>query len=391
MPGMPKAAVAVGEQVRVAFDACVLGEVNTRGRGIGLYVQHLLQALAGLDDLHVSALAAPGTALPAGITEVVGNRWAPERWARLEHALRLPVDVRRTGVEVFHSPGLDPPWRLDLPWVQTVHDVIPLVFRKQWRPEELKMWGRIGPRIVKSTLVIADSTSTADDVVRLLGLDAARVRVSHLGVDPAFKPPAERVPVDPPYLLTVGQWDIHKGYEEAFELISRVAESGWPHRLKVVGNNPPWAKAIVDSLLSRSAHPERVDLLGRVDLASLVELYQNAVAVIVSSRYEGFGFPALESMACATPVVAFRNSSLPEVIRDGGVLVDDGDVAAMATEVDRLLGDPQRWRELSQRGATRSRRFDWATVAKRHREIYGEAVELWHREKAGRRDRGDRR
>jgi glycosyltransferase involved in cell wall biosynthesis len=197
-----------------------------------------------------------------------------------------------------------------------------------------------------------------------------------------FRPAPERRPVDPPYLLSVGQWDIHKGYEEAFELISLMAEKGWPHRLKVVGHNPPWTQSIVDSLLSRCGHPERVDLLGRVDLATLVDMYQDASAVVVTSRYEGFGFPALESMACGTPLVAFRNSALPEVIDDGGVLVTDGDVAGMGAEVDRLLGDQSRSRELSRRGLLRSRTFSWATVAQRHRDIYLEAVEVWQRDVA---------
>jgi glycosyltransferase involved in cell wall biosynthesis len=125
-----------------------------------------------------------------------------------------------------------------------------------------------------------------------------------------------------------------------------------------------------------------VDLLGRVDLATLVDMYQDASAVVVTSRYEGFGFPALESMACGTPLVAFRNSALPEVIGDGGVLVTDGDVAGMGAEVDRLLGDQSRSRELSRRGLLRSRTFSWATVAQRHRDIYLEAVEVWQRDVA---------
>jgi hypothetical protein len=62
----------------------------------------------------------------------------------------------------------------------------------------------------------------------------------------------------------------------------------------------------------------------------------------------------------------------------------------MAAEVDRLLGDEQRWRELSQRGVVRSRSFDWSTAAHCHREIYLEAAELWQRQKAGGRDGRDR-
>jgi glycosyltransferase involved in cell wall biosynthesis len=133
-----------------------------------------------------------------------------------------------------------------------------------------------------------------------------------------------------------------------------------------------------------------VDLLGKVDQPALLALYQGASAVIVTSRYEGFGFPALESMACGTPLVAFDNSALPEVIGDGGALVGDGDVAGMTAELDRVLSDQSHSRELSRRGLLRSQSFNWATAAERHRDIYFEAVEVWRRDAAPGGKRRDR-
>jgi glycosyltransferase involved in cell wall biosynthesis len=91
--------------------------------------------------------------------------------------------------------------------------------------------------------------------------------------------------------------------------------------------------------------------------------------LIVSSRSEGFGLPALEAMACGTPVVAFDNSSLPEVVGEGGLLVPDGDVAAMSDAVSRVIDDQGLRRELSERGPAWSARFPWRAAVDAYAEL----------------------
>jgi alpha-1,3-rhamnosyl/mannosyltransferase len=115
--------------------------------------------------------------------------------------------------------------------------------------------------------------------------------------------------------------------------------------------------AQVSAAVAASPRPDRVDIAGYVD--DLPATYRSATALLMTSRCEGFGFPALEAMACGTPVVAFANSSIPEVVGDGGVLVADGDVAAMASAVRRLAGDSESKDELVHRGLAQAARFRW--------------------------------
>ncbi len=88
----------------------------------------------------------------------------------------------------------------------------------------------------------------------------------------------------------------------------------------------------IRAVVAASPRPDRVEVAGYVD--DLAATYRRATALVMTSRCEGFGLPTLEAMACGTPVVSFSNSSLREVVGDGGVLVEDGDIAGMVDALD---------------------------------------------------------
>src|ERR1700694_5036159 len=107
--------------------------------------------------------------------------------------------------------------------------------------------------------------------------------------------------------------------------------------------------------------------LGRVEDEDLADLYSAAGCLVFSSRYEGFGLPCLEAMACGCPVAAFRNSSIPEVVGDAGLLVADGDAEALGKAAAELLGSPDRWRRA---GLQRAKKFSWGKTARDTISVY---------------------
>jgi glycosyltransferase involved in cell wall biosynthesis len=240
-----------------------------------------------------------------------------------------------------------------------------------------RRWRRHGPRLRRADAVIAVSRHVADRTIQRFGLDPARVHVVHHGVDPGFRPAPGRELSDPPYLLFVAAWGPHKGHAEAVEVVARLADAGYPHRLKIVGYEDAWMAARVRDVVGRGRHPERVDVVGWAD--ELPALYQRATALVLTSRAEGFGLPAVEAMACGTPVVAFANTSLPEVVGDGGALVADGDVDAFVRDVRVLLDDERAWQEASARALARAARFDWGQSVAAHAEILRAVAEGHHR------------
>jgi glycosyltransferase involved in cell wall biosynthesis len=110
--------------------------------------------------------------------------------------------------------------------------------------------------------------------------------------------------------------------------------------------------------------------LGGVPASELAELYRLADAFVYPSEREGFGLPPLEAMACGTPTIALRASSVPEVVGDGAILMDRLDVGAWAGAVRTVLQDPDLRADLARRGLERAAGFSWTRCARQTVDVY---------------------
>lgn len=351
--------------LRIVVDGRALADASAY-RGIGTYVRNVVEGLATQPDLAIAVLSPRADAVPARARTCRTSRHAPGRFAAMEHDLLLPHDLRRCAGDVVHSPAMDPPRRCDRPWVQTLHDLVPLLTDAEDRSS--RRWVRRLPRLHQAAAVIAVSNWVADSAIELLGLDPARIHVIPHGVSPAYVPAVKTDAA--PYVLFVGEYDPRKRHDIAFEAIGRVAAAGAPHRLVVVGRIAPWFAEAVHGLVARAPDPGRIELRGFVTEDELVGLYQQADALLVTSSAEGFGLPALEAMACGTPVVGFRNSATAEVVANAGILVDDGDVDALATALAGLLSDDTARTALGAAALARASHFSWSASVAAHRKVF---------------------
>ena len=355
--------------ISVVLDAQPLSSVAADS-GIGVYTRSLMAALAHRSDVVLLALCDPQVALPPGVDRLPMRRLASRpRLEVVEHSFRLPVEMlrKRPKGSVFHNPSFHAPFGIRSPWVQTLLDVIPLVFDSPDQAVLRSRWKRFGPRYRHADAVIAISRHAASEGISRLGLNPDRVHVATLGVDPSFRPGPDG-PADPPYLLVVSEFSRRKGFAEAFAVMDALVDAGYPHRLVVAGRLHPGARQELSGLHASMGHPERVELRGFVP--DLLSLYQGATGYLMTSRYEGFGLPALEAMASGVPVVAFANSAVTEVVEGGGQLVPDGDVAAMVAHVRRLLDNPLEASEWRARGVAHASSFTWDRSAAIHAEVY---------------------
>jgi glycosyltransferase involved in cell wall biosynthesis len=355
----------VVQRLRVVVDGMGLVR-DSAFRGIGTYCREIVRGLAELPDIDLAVLLCERADVPIGVSTRRVVRVAPGRWARGEHDILLPLDLARVRADVLFSPGLNPPRWSPLPVVQTLHDVIPFT-DAHVDPSERRWAKRVAERWRRVDAVIAVSGHTAEEASRFLAVSPSRLHVVPHGVGEQFRP-AESSAAHP-YVLFVGEYDRRKRHGMAFEVISRIADAGLPHTLKVAGRVAPWYASSLQGEVQSARRPNRIEVLGFQEPDALVRLYQEADALIVTSSAEGFGFPAVEAMACGTPVIAFANSATREVVKDGGVLIEDGDVEAMARSVEAVVRDGRLRGHLRERALDRARYFTWRESARRHADI----------------------
>ncbi len=217
--------------------------------------------------------------------------------------------------------------------------------------------------------VLTSSDASAGLIQRDFRVPPARVHNVQNGIDTAlFRPDPDVARCDDEVLCVGRAGDPTKGVRPLIEALARLPR---PVRLVLVDDDHPMNPA---RRWARDAGcAERLHITGRIPTEELVRRYNRAALVVVPSHFEGFGLPAVEAMACGTPVVASAAGALAEVVRvgGGGVLVPPGDVEALAKEMGALLEQPERRRALGRRGRDRvAAHFSWRPIAESTAAVY---------------------
>jgi glycosyltransferase involved in cell wall biosynthesis len=326
----------------ILIDADVLGRQRT---GDETTVANLLRELPGLaPDLDFAAVTRHPELVPDGIEAIrldAGSQVLRMAWSLPRLLRRLRPDV----AHFLHALPLGYRGRA----VVTIQD---LSFERDptlmSRGDRL-LFETVVPRAARrADHILAGSERTKRDIVELYGVPEGKITVTLYGADAAFTPggsPGE-------YLLFVGGVQVRK---DPLAALAAAKAVGLP--LVVVG--PERERELAAELRAGGA-----DLRGYVTQDELVGLYRGAQAVLLPSRYEGFGLPVLEAMACGTPVVVAGDEAMREVGGDAAVYADDGDFAAA---VRRALADRDR---LAAAGIERARLFSWEETVHRTIAVY---------------------
>ena len=333
----------------VVLDADVLGRQRT---GDETYMENLLRQLARLaEDAEVrfAAVTRHPDLVPNGIEPVA----LPARSQEVRMAWSLPRLLRRLRPALAHFQHAIAP-ACPCPAVVTVHD-LSFANGSASMPWHDRLAFRLAvPRSVRrAARVLAVSERTARDLVQTYGLAREKIAVTPHGVDEAFaREAADSGASGGDYVLFVGAIERRKNPLAAVDAAAAV---GLP--LVVAGPTR-------DPALARELERRGADLRGYLCKRELAALYRGAACLVLPSRFEGFGLPVLEAMACGTPVVATRDPALEEVAGDAAVYAEP---TTLAEGIRHALRERER---LAAAGLERARRFSWEAAARTTLAVY---------------------
>jgi glycosyltransferase involved in cell wall biosynthesis len=289
----------------------------------------------------------------------------------------LPLAARRDRVDLLFSPGYTLPALFGGPAAVTIHDVSyeahPEWYRmaQRWR---LRTLSRLAAR--RARVVLTDSEFSKQELLKYYRLPASKIRVVPLAANdfPGPHPAGEageyvkdRFGLNENYLIFVGSIFPRRCIRTLLEAFELALKDGGPASLVLVGADClrlsfelPQAVEALNLRLGRRA----VLHLPRVEDSDLQCLYKGATAFIFLSEYEGFGLTALEAMACGTPVISARTSSIPEVVGEAALLVcDPTDAVQVSQAILAVSGDAEKRAEMVRRGLSQASRFSWRRCA----------------------------
>jgi alpha-1,3-rhamnosyl/mannosyltransferase len=355
--------------------------------GVGRYIAGLLSGLDGLQR----PPGGPWTYQPLFATRAPGSRWSPLGVVRrigkalpggyaLADAARAAAiaSLRRGGrLTLYHETNHAAP-HFTGPVVLTVHDLSTIRFPETQEPARARHFAKaLRGRARFAERVVVPTAAIGREVQESLGVDPSRLVVAHHGIEARFTPGSRSVPevlaargVRAPYLLFVGAQDARKGLPELLEAMAALpAALRREHALVLAG-----PRGTASRTLRIPSQVQVVDL-GFVPDEELPAFYRGAAALCLPSRYEGFGFPLAEAMACGVACVASDDPALVEVAGGAALHFPRGDVHTLSKAIESVTASSGVRADLERRGPPRAAAFTWAASAHAHVQAYRGALE----------------
>ncbi len=357
--------------------------VPSRPVGAGVYAVNLARELtaAGL-DVHLAARCSDGERwaelAPAATVHAVAPDRRPARLAWEQ--LGAPGLARRVRPDVWHGIHYTMPLRVDVPCVVTVHDLT-FFDHPEWHERSKVAFFRPMLRLsaTRAAALVAVSRHTAARLEAVLTPDAPVVVAPH-GVDHhRFRPGRlddagdlavlRDLGVRRPYVAFQGTIEPRKDLPTLVDAFADAAR-GRPDLRLVLAGRDGWRTGAVRHAIERSGVATRVLRPGYTPNAAVPALYRQAEVVAYPSLEEGFGLPALEALACGSPLVSTLGSAIEEVVDDAALLVPPGDVASLAGALDALLRDTALADTFRAAGPRRAADATWYRSAQQHIDAY---------------------
>lgn len=299
---------------------------------------------------------------------------------------RFTQYTKKNKFDLYHEPNyLLMPFHG--PSVTTVHDLSWIHYPELHPANRVHALNKYFEKSLENTnYIITDSEYIRQELINLLSVKPEKIQAIHLGVEDLFQPRTEieiRKTLQQyalsykSYLLAVGTLEPRKNLNfvlQTYQQLPKTVKNKFP--LIIIGMRG-WNISDLDSLLQASINKDEIKLLGYIPRIDLAAITAGAKTLIYPSIYEGFGLPPLEAMACGVPPIISNLSSLPEVVRDGGITIPSTDQEALISAIIRLIEDDNYERHLSQQALKLAQPMTWQHCAAQTYQAYRQAIALY--------------
>lgn len=356
--------------------------------GVARYLINLLREMVALeaDDRYIVFTSGPIE--PLGFSSPrLEIKTLSMRPSLLWRHLRLPLAMRRDGVDLHFSPSYFLPLLKLCPAVVVVHDITFKV-HPEWfaRDRRFRFDDLFWREVARAERIITVSEHSKVDIVRVLDVAPERVTVIPEAADTLFAPVEDEDRLEAvrrkfglgrDFLFTAGSIHTRRNLERLIEAVGAASRAlDAPLELLILGTPAPFSPPVdIQGTARRCGMEERVKRIGYVSEEELLLLYNACTLFVYPSLYEGFGLPVIEAMACGTPVACSNTTSIPEVAGGAAEYFDPESVEEMAEAVRRVMADASLRQRLSRAGKERASSFSWRRAAKETAAVLEQVVE----------------
>lgn len=331
--------------------------------GVQRFAEQICLALSEIrnDIVFVS----PKGILRKGISEKLNVKIIGERTGHLWEQIDLPGFLRKNGSPLLLNLCSTAPVFYKRQLV-THHDITYKRYPRSFSRKFRAMYNTLVPLMLKNSLhLITVSEFSKREISNVYKYPAEQISVIHNAVSDAFNQnlslTGNTYAEEKPYLLAVSSPNYHKNFHgmlEAYSLLSNKSDFS----LKIIGKTA--GSFLTPEFNEKILADKNIHFLGRVDDDQLIKLYQNALAFVFPSFYEGFGIPPLEAQACGCPVIASNTASMPEVLGSSVLSFDPNDISQIRNAMERIMTDETLRNDLKAKGQKNIERFSWGKSAK---------------------------
>jgi glycosyltransferase involved in cell wall biosynthesis len=372
--------------MKIAIDARGVNWYS--GTGIGTYTSQLIKYMIKNDETNLYHLYWWGKDYNKfSDTQNVTVSIASKKHHKFFEEYYIPENIKNKAIDIYHVPqnGIGLSSSKNCIYISTIHDLIPYVMPETVGRGYLRKFISTMPKIIESSdMIITVSEFSKKDIVRIFDVDPDRIKVTSLAADSCFRPIEkdtakefikEKYNIENDFILYLGGFSPRKNVKSILVAFSRMSrEIRDDLRIVIIGPSKD-EHYYLSGLCEDLNIKDKVIFTGYVQYTDLPYFYNASNAFVYPSLYEGFGLPPLEAMSCRVPVITSNVSSIPEVVKDGAILINPFDAEDLKSALENVIEDDALSNAIADKGYSISKNFTWDKTALKTLEIYKEAFE----------------